>query len=229
MGRQGRRVGQTQQHFFLSAFPRHQRNTNPLRCAPGCRGGEMPAGTLCPGPAQVPQARSSPREGYAGISRELPSLRSPWLSWKGVGFRRLILGGFRLEGKEKKRSRGQMGPEMPTGWGKCDLCKPPLTRVLICSSAGKPGWRGLHEAVRFKLGIFPEDLCHEGGHVSLFGVVQGKERVFLPRRPKTTSADIQGQTSPRAVPGGCRAAGEVLEERWTPTSSPGSHRCHPLA
>lgn len=80
--------------FFLSAFPRQQRNTNPLRCAPGCRGGEMPAGTRCPGPAQVPQARSSPREGYAGISRELPSLRSPWLSWKGVGFRRLILGDF---------------------------------------------------------------------------------------------------------------------------------------
>lgn len=147
---------------------------------------------------------------------------------KVLGFRMLILGDFIYRAKRKEIARPD-GARGAHGLGKSDLCKPPVTRVLIRSFAGKPGWRGLHEAVRFELGVFPEDLCHEGGHVSLFGVVQSKERVFLPTRPKTTSADTQGQTSPRAVHGGCRTAGEVLGERWTPTSSPGSHRCHPLA
>ena len=227
-GEAGEKRGASAAAFFRSAFPRQQRNTTPPCCAPGCWGGEMPSGTLCPGPAQAPWARSSPREGYAGISRELPSLWSSWLSWKGVGFKRLILGDFVYRAKRKEIARPD-GARDAHGLGKCDLCKPPLTRVLIRSSAGKPGWRGLHEAVRFELRVFPKDLCHEGGHVSLFGVVQGKERVFLPTRPKTTSADTQGQTSPRAVPGGCHTAGEVLGERWTPTSSPGSQGHHPSA
>lgn len=72
---------------------------------------------------------------------------------------------------------------------------------------------GLHEAVRSELGVVPEDLCHEGGHVSLFGVMQGKEWVFLPIRTKMTSAHTQGQTNPRAGPRGCPAAGKVLGER----------------
>lgn len=121
--------------------------------------------------------RGDAQEGYAGVSRELPSLRSPWLSWKGGGFKRLILGDFVYRAKRKETARPD-GARDAHGLGKCDMCKPPLTGVLICSSTGKPGWRGLHEAVRLELGVFPEDLCHEGGHVSLFGVVQGKERVF---------------------------------------------------
>lgn len=156
------------------------------------------------------------------------SLRSLWLSWKGVGFKRLILGDFIYRAKRKEIVRPD-GVRDAHRLGKCDLCKPPLTRVLIRSSAGKPGWRGLHKAVRFELGVFLEDLCHEGGHVSLFGVMQGKERVFLPTRPKTTSADTQGGTSSKAVSGGCHTAGKVLEERWTPSSSPGSHGHYPLA
>lgn len=137
----------------------------------------MPSGTLCPGPAQAPWAGSSPREGYAGVTGELLSLRSPWLSWKGVGFKIRILGDFVYRAKRKEIARPD-GARDAHGLGKCDLCKPPLTRVLIHSSTGKPGWRGPHRAVRFELGVFPEDLCHEGGHVSLFGVVQSKERVF---------------------------------------------------
>lgn len=138
----------------------------------------MPSGTRRPGPAQAPRARSSPREGYAGVSREFPSLQSLWLSWKGVGFKKAPPGGdFIYRAKRKEIARPD-GARDAHGLGKCDLCKPPLTRVLIRSSAGKPGWRGLHEAVRFELGVFPQDLGHKGGHVSLFGVVQGKERVF---------------------------------------------------
>lgn len=227
-GQPGEKSGASAAAVFLSAFPKQQRNANPLRCAPGCWGGEMPSGTLCPGPAQAPQAQSSPGRdtlASAGNSRAFSSL---WLSWKGVGFKRLILGDFIYRAKRKEIVRPD-GARDAHGLGKCDLCKPPLTRVLIRPSAGKPGWRGLHKAVRFELGVLPEDLCHEGGHVSLFGVVQGKERVFLPTRSKTTSADTQGQISPRAVPGACHAVDKVLGERRTPTSSPGSHGCHPLA
>lgn len=55
---------------------------------------------------------------------------------------------------------------------------------------------GLQGAGSWELGVFPEDLCHKGGHVSLFGVVQGKERVFLPRRAKETSADTKTKHRP---------------------------------
>lgn len=62
---------------------------------------------------------------------------------------------------------------------------------------------GLQGAGSWELGVFPEDLCHKGGHVSLFGVVQGEERVFLPMRSNKASADTTD-------PGGCHTAGGGL-------------------
>lgn len=37
-------------------------------------------------------------------------------------------------------------------------------------STSAPPW-GLHGTVGLQLRVLPEDLCHKGGHVSLFGVV----------------------------------------------------------
>lgn len=116
--------------FFLSAFPRQQRNTNSLRCAPGCRGKETRSGSPCPGPARTPQTRR---------------LRSPWLSRESVGFKRLILGEFIFRAKRKEIARPD-GARDAHG-----LCKPPLTQVLIRSSAREPGWgaaRGCEVGVR---------------------------------------------------------------------------------
>lgn len=120
------------------------------------------------------------------LSWDLLSLHSPWLNWKGVAFKRLLLGDFFLRAKRR---------DFEAGWGqRCpqagEVCA--NHRELESSLAllqGSRDTQGLQEAGSWELGVFPEDLCHEGGHVSLFGVVQGKERVFLPMRPKTTSAD----------------------------------------
>lgn len=71
---------------------------------------------------------------------------------------------------------------------------------------------GLQEAGSWELGVFPEDLCHKGGHVSLFGVVQGKERMFLPTRSKKASADTKAQHSPR----GCHTAGGGFQPQPPP-------------
>lgn len=83
---------------------------------------------------------------------------------------------------------------------------------------------GTAEAVSFELGVFPEDLCHEGGHVSLFGVVQGKEGVFLPTRTETTSVTSHDGPAQKQPPG------DVTQmARGTPASSPGSRGHHPSA
>jgi len=143
-------VGQVQQHFFsffLSAFPRQQGNTTPLCCAPGCWGGEMPSGTLCAGPAQVPRAQSSPREGSGGGSRELLSLRSPWLTWRGVGSKRLIPGDF-IYRANRKEIAGLDGAETPTGRGEVRFVQTTINsspRSLLCGEGRMEGTARSHE------------------------------------------------------------------------------------
>lgn len=125
--------------------------------------------------ALAPQARSSPRDKYDGVSRELLNLPSPWLNWEGVGSRRLILGDF-VYGAKRKETERPDGARDAHRLGKCDLCKPPSESSVAPLRGSQAG--GDCTKLSFELGVFPQDLCHEGGHVSLFGVMQGKERVF---------------------------------------------------
>lgn len=171
-GQAGEKSGASTAAFSLSPFPR-QRNIKKHK--PPVLAGDMPRRDTL---VSAGSSRAFCLRGLVG--KVLASKGSSW-------------GNFVYRAKRKETARPD-GARDAHGLGKCDVCKPPLTGVLICSSTGKPGWRGLHKAVRLELGVFPENLCHEGGHVSLFGVVQGKERVFLPTRPKTTSADAQGES-----------------------------------
>lgn len=114
--------------FFLSAFPRQQRNRLPALCM-GLRGKGDALGQPLPWPHSDPTDTVLSLDG----TRWPPS---PWLSWESVGFKRLILGDFIFRAKRKETAR-------PDGAGDAHgLCKPPLTQVLIRSSAQEPGWRG---------------------------------------------------------------------------------------
>lgn len=115
-GQAGEKSGANAAAFLLSAFPRQQKKQTPPRAAHQAAGEER-----CPLAPSALAPRSSPREGYAGVSREFPSLQSLWLSWKGVGFKRLILGDF-IHGAKRKEIARPDGARDAHGLGKSAIC-----------------------------------------------------------------------------------------------------------
>lgn len=98
-----KRSGRSTAPLILSAFPWQQRNTTP--CAVHWVLGGAPS-------AQV-------------LSWDLLSLQSPWLRWEGVGFKRLLLGDFFPQGKEKR--------DFEAGWGhRCPQAGE--VRFVICAN-----------------------------------------------------------------------------------------------
>lgn len=150
-------VGEAQQHRFSLSSPDSKETQPPVLCSGSGEGRWPRAPSACSGAAPL-QGPPEPSESSAWLGR-------CWLQ-------KAPPGGFFPQGKEKRDFDGARDAPRPGRWI-CDVNSSP--RSLSCREAGMEGLQG---AGRQELGVFPEDLCHKGGHVSLFGVVQGEERVF---------------------------------------------------